>query len=310
MKKYFIIVVGVLLLATSCQKAKKSDTTDESYQASNSNSSPKPATSDKSTIKLKVFVIAPEDNGKSGKLIGCGDSVVPLEREVVQTPTPLKASLEALLAIKGDYVGESGLYNALGSSDLKLDSVVIKDGKAIIKLSGKLTVGGVCDNPRIDAQIRETAMQFSSVKSVEVFVDNKPLTEILSGKGATIKVKLYFAEKGKQQLECNQVVAVEREIGKTTKVATAVLEELLKGPTTSEKQKGLISQIPAGSKLNSLTIVNGEARADFNQATEMGGGSCAQGIVTTQIRQTLLQFPTVKSVKLSIDGSTENIFQP
>jgi len=123
-------------------------------------------------------------------------------------------------------------------------------------------------------------------------------------------VKVYFPTPDSEQLECNDVVAVERIVLKTVSTGTAALEQLLKGPTTEEKDKGYTTSIPAGSKLNSLVIVNGEARVDFNAMTESGGGSCSMGVRMAQIRQTLLQFPTVKTISLSINGRTKDIFQP
>jgi hypothetical protein len=133
--------------------------------------------------KVKVFLIAPEDNGNSGKLVGCGDSAVAIEREVEKTSAPLKASLENLLAMNAGYFGESGLFNSLGDSKLKLESVSLENTKAVVKLSGTLVTGGVCNDPRIEAQLRETAMQFSTVKSVEIYLNNKTLKSYLSGKG-------------------------------------------------------------------------------------------------------------------------------
>lgn len=315
MKKYFIAAAGIMLLSAACQTQKpQKPQSSNGYQTGlrqeeQNQKSPQSGAREK-TMKIKVFGIALEDNGKSGEKVGCGDSVVSIEREIKQTDAPLKAALEELLSLKDFYIGQSGLYNSLDDSNLTVQSVNLADGKAVIKLAGILSLGGICDDPRAIAQITKTVLQFPSVKSAEVFINNSPLSEYFSGKGPTIKVKVFFAPKNSQQLQCNDVAAAEREISKTVKVATAALEELLKGPTQDEKQKGLFSQIPAGSKLNSLAIVNGEARADFNQTTQMGGGSCGQGIVTEQIRQTLLQFPTVKSVKLSIDGQTEGIFQP
>jgi len=123
-------------------------------------------------------------------------------------------------------------------------------------------------------------------------------------------VKVYFGTPNSQQLMCNDVTAVERVISKTTSVGTRALEELFKGPTAEEKNKGYFTSIPVGSKLNSLVVVNGEARADFNSVTESGGGSCSMAMRGTQIGQTLLQFPTIKTVLISIDGRTKDIFQP
>ena len=145
----------------------------------------------------------------------------------------------------------------------------------------------------------------SKVKTVDPKADtnNEAVPE-------TMTVKIYFVPKNSEQLSCNDVIAVTRIVPKTVKVGTAALEELLKGPTLKEVGMGYSTSIPLNSKLNSLTIVNGEARVDFNSITESGGGSCSMGIRTTQISQTLLQFPTVKTVKFSIDGRTEDIFQP
>ena len=41
-------------------------------------------------------------------------------------------------------------------------------------------LGGVCDSPRFEAQIEQTALQFSTVSSVEVFINDIPLQDVLS----------------------------------------------------------------------------------------------------------------------------------
>jgi hypothetical protein len=144
--------------------------------------SPVPPTDTPPTMTVQVFLIALEDNGRSGKPVGCGDSAVPVQVTTAHTQAVLKAALEALLSVKEPYYGQSGLYNALYQSDLRLDSATIKDGLATIHLSGRLLLGGVCDNPRVEAQITETALQFSTVGEVAVFVNDVPLEEVLSEK--------------------------------------------------------------------------------------------------------------------------------
>jgi hypothetical protein len=125
------------------------------------------------------------------------------------------------------------------------------------------------------------------------------------------EVQVYFLnERLKPVLNCTEVVATSRRVPKTAKIATAAVNELLKGPSERERADGYTTSIPAGSKLLSLAIANGEARADFNAATESGGGSCSMASRTEQIRQTLLQFPTIKTVRFSIEGRTGDIFQP
>jgi len=53
-------------------------------------------------------------------------------------------------------------------------------GKATIALTGSLVLGGVCNTPRVAAQIRETARQFSTVRNVDVTLNNQPLESSLS----------------------------------------------------------------------------------------------------------------------------------
>jgi hypothetical protein len=132
---------------------------------------------------VEVFLIAVGDNGQSGQLVGCGDSAVPVQVAIPATQGVLRAALQALFAIKQQYYGESGLYNALYQSNLQVDSASIESGTAIVNLAGTLTLGGECDNPRVEAQIEQTALQFATVKQVSVFLNGKPLKEVLSLKG-------------------------------------------------------------------------------------------------------------------------------
>ena len=135
------------------------------------------------SMRVKIFMIAQNDAGKLGKKIGCDDSVVAVERIIPLTNSVLRASLSELLLVRDQDYGQSGLYNALYQSTLKLDDVTLVASKATIYLSGKVVLGGTCDSPRVDAQIKETALQFSTVKQVSVMVNKIPLEQILSGKG-------------------------------------------------------------------------------------------------------------------------------
>lgn len=129
---------------------------------------------------LKIFLVAIDDNGASGPVIGCGDSLVAVDVQVPQTVAVLRASLNALLAIKSSTYGQSGLYNALYQSNLDIENLFIKDGVAYIYLKGELVQGGTCDSPRIEEQLKATALQFSTVQDVKIFINDKPLDEVLS----------------------------------------------------------------------------------------------------------------------------------
>ena len=131
---------------------------------------------------VKIFLIALEDNGQSGTRVGCGDSAIPVTVTIPKTQGVLRAALEKLLTNKKQFYGESGYYNALYQSDLQVAKVTIEQGKAIIHLTGTIMLGGTCDAPRLEAQIEQTALQFSTVSDVVVFVNDVPLEDILSSK--------------------------------------------------------------------------------------------------------------------------------
>ena len=141
---------------------------------------PLPPTTQPGQQTVQIFLIALEDNGQSGKKIGCDDSVVPVPVTIPPTLGVLRAALEELLSLPDIYYGVTGLYNALHQSDLTLTSVSIAQGKATIHLSGTIMTSGVCDNPRIAAQLEETALQFSTVDQVAIYIDGTPLEDVLS----------------------------------------------------------------------------------------------------------------------------------
>ncbi len=122
-------------------------------------------------------------------LVGCGDSVVAANVEIPYTTGVLRAAMNKLLSIKDQNYGELGLYNALYQSSLKISSLSLKDEVATIHLTGKMTLGGECDNPRVQAQLEETALQFSTVKKVVIYINNVELKKALSLK---IGIKVNF----------------------------------------------------------------------------------------------------------------------
>lgn len=142
-----------------------------------------PPTSMTSTEQMiKIVLIELEGNGQSGPLVGCGDSAIPINVTIPRTQAVLRAALEKLFSAKQQFYGESGYYNALYQSDLEVASVTIEQGKAIIHLTGTIMLGGTCDAPRVQAQIEQTALQFSTVSDVMVFVNDIPLEDVLSSR--------------------------------------------------------------------------------------------------------------------------------
>ena len=132
------------------------------------------------------------------------------------------------------------------------------------------------------------------------------------GASEAIKVKVFFNNNQMDpEFSCNKVFAAEREIPKTQAVARAALQELLEGPTDTEKTKGFMTSINPEVRIQKLTVENGIAKVDFNEQLEFQvGGSCRVAAIRAQIAETLKQFTTVQSVVISINGRTEDILQP
>lgn len=114
------------------------------------------------------------------------------------------------------------------------------------------------------------------------------------------------------EITCDKVFPVTRIVPKAETPARSALESLLRGPTIKEAKEGYATSLnTSGIKIQKLVIKDGLAEVDFSSDLEAGvGGSCRVTAIRAQIKETLKQFPTVSSVKISIDGRTEDILQP
>ena len=102
-------------------------------------------------------------------------------------------------------------------------------------------------------------------------------------------------------LHDEHVTAVAR-TAHSTAVATEAVRALLAGPTAAESHEGLTSSIPAGTSLRSIAITGGTAVVDLSAAYGSGGGSLSMSTRLGQLVATLTQFPTVRDVRLWLDG--------
>ncbi len=115
-----------------------------------------------------------------------------------------------------------------------------------------------------------------------------------------------------------------RNIPRTPQIGAATLDQLLWGPPPGS---GLSTAIPtpaevlsfpgrgpdwgARVRLRNLVIRDGVATADFSRELRAyGGGSARVGAIRQQIERTLLQFPSVREVRIAIEGQTEGVLEP
>ncbi|MBI3332377.1 GerMN domain-containing protein [Candidatus Peregrinibacteria bacterium] len=128
----------------------------------------------------------------------------------------------------------------------------------------------------------------------------------------TTTVKIFLGhETADPNAPCDEVYGVERTVPKTTSVAMRALEELVKGPMETESDEAMFSALPEGVNVLSVTINNGVARAVFSPKLNEVAGSCRVQAIRAQIEETLLQFPTVTSVQIAVQGvPDEEVLQP
>jgi germination protein M len=95
--------------------------------------------------------------------------------------------------------------------------------------------------------------------------------------------------------------------------APEALAELLKGPVGAEKQEGLTTAIPQGTRLISYKVENGKATADFSsELKNYGGGSARVQAIINQITNTVTSNDkAARSVQITIEGvPAEESLQP
>ena len=134
------------------------------------------------TSLVKLYMFAPEgsEDQWTGETVGCGSKLVSVDYKLTG-PDELADTYLYLLSQHNQTYGQSGLRNALWQSSLSLRSAKVDEqGVAHIGLSGSVVPAGVCDNPRIEAQLERPALQFKGVKSVQVTVNGQTLESVLS----------------------------------------------------------------------------------------------------------------------------------
>jgi germination protein M len=105
---------------------------------------------------------------------------------------------------------------------------------------------------------------------------------------APMELTVYFLRDGK-------VAPVKREVITSVQVAGAALTQLLMGPTSAERARGLETAIPVGTQQDGTSIANGIAKVDFSRVI---GNRAAQA----QFVYTLTEFPTVRRVAFTGGG--------
>jgi hypothetical protein len=129
---------------------------------------------------LTLYYIDISDDSGAGNKIGCGDSVVAVKTADVITDDIVKSTFEKLLSDHDRYYDDSGLYNVLYNSNLTYVSSSRSSDAVTVDLAGTISLYGECDNPRVKAELETTAKTAADVNVANIFINSKPLSEVLS----------------------------------------------------------------------------------------------------------------------------------
>ncbi len=124
----------------------------------------------------------------------------------------------------------------------------------------------------------------------------------LSFDGNLREVKVYFTKlKAPEELS---FVPVSRKISKEDSIVGVALKELFLGPTKGEELKGIMTEIPIGTRLIKVEESDDEVLVDLSSQYLTGGGSAAMQLRYLQIYKTLKKICPFKNLYLNIEGKS------
>jgi hypothetical protein len=143
--------------------------------------SPSPSGNAASQTVTAYYVLL-DDGGRNGVRFGCNDSLVGVAHTSSGPKDPLPAAVRTLLDVPDEGATPTPspeVYNALSGSDLKFLSGSFDGTTVTVYLAGTLSMGGVCDVPRVEAQLTQTAVSAVGAIRAEIYVNGRSLTETL-----------------------------------------------------------------------------------------------------------------------------------
>ena len=116
----------------------------------------------------------------------------------------------------------------------------------------------------------------------------------------TKEVKIYFT---KSKTPSDIVfVPITRKIPKEDTVVDGALRELFLGPTKQEELKGIMTEVPVGTRLIKVEESEDEILIDVSSQYVTGGGSATVQLRYLQLYKTLNNLEPDKKIYLQIDG--------
>lgn len=273
----------------------------------------------------EVIAVQPDDARPTVMYYKDDDNLlVPVMRYVPKNELGIaKATLSALVysVEKGEDLRPTGLMTTLPMGT-KINGAVIKEnGHAVVDFSKEFLNFTTQKAEELGVKaVVYTLSEFDNVKTVEIRVEGKTITELPQGtklgkamKRADInlqatenngdkvsKVMVYYQKKGKGNY--SYFVPVTKTVTGIKNSAEAALNSLLSGPTEESK---LVNPFPKGTELLGVQVDKGIAYVNLSEAVlQIQGDKAAERAIKKAISLTLGQFSAISKVQLFVNGTT------
>lgn len=171
------------------------------------------------------------------------------------------------------------------------------------------------------AAVVRTMTQLSGVDCVTFYVDEKPLTDA-EGNAVQTMYADSFVENPGEQINTIQnsiltlyfsnetgdaLVKETRKVHYSSNISLEklIMEQLLHGPET----KGAKSAIPSGTKLISVSLVDGVCYVSLDDSFKNQDYSISEAIVIYSIVDSLSELSTISKVQISVNGDTGGVYR-
>ena len=171
------------------------------------------------------------------------------------------------------------------------------------------------------AAVVRTMTQISGIDCVSFYVDEKPLTDV-NGKMVGTMYAESFVENPGEQINTIQntnltlyfsnqagdgLVKETRRVHYSSNISLEklIMEQLLEGP---ESKNGR-SAIPSGTKLMSVSLVDGVCYVSFDENFKNQDYSVNEAIVIYSIVDSLSELSSISKVQISVNGDTSGVYR-
>lgn len=162
----------------------------------------------------------------------------------------------------------------------------------------------VLDYPREDSREAVIILQKDNPSDIRELDDQIEIPVVLGPDDSSAQVFLSSQHFDRNVSSCGQVFSIGRPVSPTMAAPRQSLEELLNGPTVSERELGYGTAIPGGVQIQNFDASEKIAKVDLSKELldlEVDT-ACSRSLIQNQISETIKNASGVEQVVITVDG--------